>query len=80
MRYHSPAAGATELGHSKIARWLVEEHRVDGWWAQGITVSYEQARGLRAPGQRADGTFEASVTKTLPATVEQIWPLLADEA
>ena len=50
--------------HPLIARWLHDECDVDPWWCQGITVGYEQARGLRQPGQRADGTFEVSVSKT----------------
>ncbi|MGO1182586.1 MAG: hypothetical protein ACTHZ5_07465 [Micrococcaceae bacterium] len=37
-----------------------------GWWAQGITVAYEQHIGRRVPGQRADGTFEATISKTVP--------------
>ncbi|HEU4849441.1 MAG TPA: hypothetical protein VFS93_03430 [Terrimesophilobacter sp.] len=61
------AAGARDWAHPQIARWLVEEHGVDGWWAQGVTVGFEQAIGRRLPGQRADGTFEVSVTKTLGA-------------
>lgn len=36
-----------------------------GWWAQGITVAYEQHIGRRLPGQRADGTFEATISKTV---------------
>lgn len=71
-------AGAPTWGHTAIARWLVSEHGVDGWWAQSVTVGYEQARGLRAPGQRPDGTFEASVTKTLRASAPQVWPYLAE--
>ncbi len=58
-------AGATGWKHPQIARWLVDEHGVDGWWAQGITVGFEQARGLRRPGQQADGTFAVSVSRTL---------------
>ena len=61
------AAGASGWGHTQIARWLVDEHGVDGWWAQGITVGFEQARGMRQPGQQADGTFSTSVTKTIRA-------------
>lgn len=34
-----------------------------GWWAQGVTVAYEQHIGRRLPGQRADGSFEVSMTK-----------------
>jgi hypothetical protein len=58
------AAGAREWKHPQIAAWLQSEHEVDGWWAQGITVGYEQAIGRRLPGQTADGTFAGSVTKT----------------
>lgn len=41
-----------------------------GWWAQGITVAYEQHIGRRVPGQRADGTFEVSVSKTYNCTMD----------
>jgi len=58
-------AGATSWPHKRIASWLVTEHRVDGWWAQNLTVGFEQARGIRQPGQRQDGTFEASVSRTV---------------
>ena len=59
------AEGAPEWDHPKIAKWLTEAQGVDGWWAQGITVGYEQARGRRVPGERADGTFAVSATKTI---------------
>ncbi|MCD2442810.1 DUF4287 domain-containing protein [Agromyces sp. SYSU K20354] len=59
------AAGAAGWKHRDIATWLVGEQRVDPWWSQNITVAYEQARGIRRPGQRQDGTFEASVTRTV---------------
>lgn len=28
--------GAMEMSHSEIARHLVEQHGLDGWWAQGV--------------------------------------------
>ncbi len=59
------AAGAREWKHPKIAAWLQSEHDVPGWWAQGITVGYEQAIGRRVPGQGADGTFAVSASKTV---------------
>ncbi|TPW72993.1 DUF4287 domain-containing protein [Schumannella sp. 10F1B-5-1] len=59
------AGQATTWGHTRIARRLVDEHGVDGWWAQNLTVRYEQARGLRRPGQKADGTFAASAGRTV---------------
>lgn len=56
---------ATGWTHTAIARWLVDQG-VDGWWAQGITVDFEQAVKGRLPGQRADGTFSTSKTATIP--------------
>src|SRR5688572_14932663 len=47
--------GAARREHPEIARWLVANHEVSGWWAQGITVSYERVRGLRAPHQVKSG-------------------------
>ena len=58
------AAGAAEWTHPQIVRWLTHEHAVPAWWCQGMTVGFEQARGLRLPGQRADGSFEVSASKT----------------
>ncbi len=59
------AWGATRASHAEIARRLVEEHAIDEWWAQTITVGYEQTRGMRQPGQSADGTFAANAAKTI---------------
>ncbi len=66
-------AGAAGWTHPQIARWVTERHGVPGWWAQGVTVGYEQARGMRRPGQMADGTFSVGASRTLPG--EQL-PLL----
>jgi Domain of unknown function (DUF4287) len=74
------AWGAAERPHSEIARWLVEEHGVGGWWAQGVTVAYEQARGLRDPGQRRGGLYEVSATKTVNVPVERLYEAFADPA
>lgn len=59
-------AGALAWPHARIARHLVEVHSVDGWWAQAITVDFEQACQGRLPGQRADGTFTTQKTATIP--------------
>lgn len=63
-------AGAQTWNHRQIVAWLAAEHEIDGWWRQSITVGYEQARGLRAPGQRADSTFEANVSRTVAAPAD----------
>ncbi len=71
--------GAKERKHPEIARWLVDDHGVDGWWAQHVTVAYEQARGMRVPGQRADGTYGVSASKTVDAPVEVLFEAFEDE-
>jgi hypothetical protein len=72
--------GAAERPHTEIARCVHQEHGVDGWWAQGVTVAYEQARGLRAPGQRRGGHFEVSASKTVAVPVERLYEAFADPA
>jgi hypothetical protein len=57
-------AGATAWTHTAIARWL-SDRDVDGWWAQSVTVRYEQARGMRLPGQQSDGTFAVSASRSV---------------
>jgi hypothetical protein len=70
--------GAAKLDHTAIARMVVQEFEIDGWWAQSITVGYEQERGLREPGQRPDGTFSANASKTLAASIGAAFEALAD--
>jgi hypothetical protein len=64
------ADGAT-IGHAAIASWIVDQG-VEPWWAQGITIGYEQARGLRIPGQRTDGTFAVSASRQVPGEREAV--------
>ena len=65
-------------GHTASARHLYAEHGVDGWYAQGITVAYERARGVRVANQRCDGAFEVSVSKTIPGDAKTIIAALTD--
>jgi uncharacterized protein YndB with AHSA1/START domain len=74
------AWGAVERPHAEIARWVNEEHGVPGWWAQGVTVAYEQARGLRAPRQRRGGQFEVNASRTVAVPVERLYEAFADPA
>lgn len=72
--------GGTAHSHAEIARRLVEEHAIDEWWAQTITVGYEQARGMRKPGQSADGTFAANASKTIGMVPNAVFDAFADAA
>ena len=72
--------GAVEKGHTAAARHLYDDHKVDGWYGQGIVVSYERARGVRVANQRCDGAFEVSATKTVTATSKQLVKAFKDAA
>jgi hypothetical protein len=65
--------GAAELPHAKIALLLHERHAVPDWWAQMVTVGYERIRGLREKGQRRDGSFDVSKSKTYPVPIAELW-------
>ena len=71
--------GATKRTHTEIARWLRDEHDVEGWYAQSITVGYERARGLRAPGEHADG-FAVGASKTIVVPVARLFEAFDDES
>jgi hypothetical protein len=66
--------GADRLSHHEIATALIEEldGSVDnlGWWAQATAVAYEQHVGRRVPGQRPDGTFQTSVSRSTSLGME----------
>jgi hypothetical protein len=70
--------GADEMPHGEIARMVHETYKVDGWWSQTVTVGYERIKGLREVGQRLDGHYEASKSKTLPASVSAVFRAFKD--
>ncbi|MCB0863159.1 MAG: DUF4287 domain-containing protein [Solirubrobacterales bacterium] len=72
-------AGAAKRTHTEIARWLTDEQGLPGWWAQSITVGYERARGLREPGQRADG-WSVTASKTIGVPVEKLFEAVERES
>ena len=71
-------AGASGWRHAEIAAWLAADQGVDPWWSQHLTVAYGQARGMRDPGQRQDGSFEASVSRTVSLEAVPALEALAD--
>lgn len=69
------AAGARALPHPEIVPLVLAQIDVDSlynanWWAQGLTIAYEQHIGRRIPGQRGDGTFAGSISKTYPGSLD----------
>jgi hypothetical protein len=72
------AAGMRGRPYRETAGLLVDEHGLSRWWAQKLTVEYEQARGRRKPGARPDGTFTVTATKTVAAPVARAFAAFAD--
>ena len=69
-------AGGQDLDHQAIALLATEEleGKLDnpGWWAQSVAVAYEQHIGRRMPGQQADGTFQASVSRSTKLPMQEL--------
>ncbi len=64
--------------HKEIAKHVMEKYKIPGWWAQTVTVGYERIKGLRAVGQRRDGTFEANKSRTLAVPVARLYSAFHD--
>lgn len=67
-------------GHAAIAAYLQDQHQIDAWWAQSITVGYERITGRRLPYQAPDGTFSAGKSRTVTTDAAALRAMLLDEA
>ena len=64
---------AGSMTHQQIARRLQDEEQVTHWWAQTLTVAYEQHIGRRLPGQASDGTFSTSASRTVDGDLDDVF-------
>ncbi|WP_062295927.1 hypothetical protein [Demequina maris] len=67
-------AGGAELDHRGLVAVAARDlGHVDnpGWWAQTVAVAYEQHLGRRTLGQRQDGSYEASASRTHGGTLDE---------
>ena len=71
-------AKADTWTHGEIAKYVHEKYKIPGWWAQTVTVGYERIKGRRAIGQRQDGTFEASKSRTFAVPLERLYGAFHD--
>jgi Domain of unknown function (DUF4287) len=71
-------AGAKNMAHQEIVAVLSDKHDVGPWWQQMVTVTYEQARGLRAKHEKPAG-YEISVSRTMATPVNKIYQAWQDE-
>jgi uncharacterized protein YndB with AHSA1/START domain len=72
------AWGAPGRAYAEINGWLTGEHGISAWWSQKLIVEYEQARGLRPPGIRPDGTFTVGASKAIAVPVERLVEAFVD--
>jgi uncharacterized protein YndB with AHSA1/START domain len=70
--------GADKMSHPEIAALVKKSYKVGDWWSQTVTVGYERIKGLRAKGQRRDGTYEASKSRTFDVPVKTLFEAWAD--
>jgi hypothetical protein len=71
--YALDRAKAYEWPHAKIAEYVHTKYKVGDWWGQTVTVGYERIKGLRAIGQRRDGGYEASKSKTIAVPLSRLF-------
>src|SRR5512140_2134903 len=57
---------AKAMTHKEIVSMLREEFRLPAWWAQMVTVGYEQASGAREPNHAGRGA-RAHASRTIAA-------------
>jgi hypothetical protein len=73
------AWGAAERSHRETARYVAGLQGIDplAWNAQAVVSSYEQTRGLRAPGEHADG-FAITASRTVAVPVDRLYDAFVD--
>jgi hypothetical protein len=71
---------AERMSHRDIAVLVSQTYKVQDWWSQMVTVGYERIKGLRVRGQRRDGTYEASKSRTFNLPVGELFDAWADAA
>jgi len=74
------ADGAAAMTHRDIAAMVHGKHQVGDWWAQTVTVGYERIKGLRERGQRRNGTYEATKSRTYNVPVAALFDAWAKRA
>jgi len=65
--------GAEEMPHKQIAAMLEKQFGISAWWAQSITVRYEQETGRRIPGETCENTYQTTISKTVIGSVGEIF-------
>jgi hypothetical protein len=64
---------AYELPHRELAVLIKKKYRTPDWWTQTVAVGYERIKGKRVLGQRMDGLFHATRSRTFSVPVEELF-------
>lgn len=72
-------AGAAQMSHPEIARFLESTCGLSGWWSQHVTGHYEQARGRRLRHEMPGG-FQISRSRVISAPLETLFHAWADDS
>jgi uncharacterized protein YndB with AHSA1/START domain len=71
-------AGAHKMNHQEIVKYLSTKQGVGPWWQQMVTVTYEQARGLRERHQKPEG-YQVSVSRIIKTPLAKLFKSVANE-
>ncbi len=71
-------AGASNLSHQEIVKYFHTKQGVGPWWQQMLTVTYEEARGLRERHQKPEG-FQISVSRTVSVPLAKLYKAFAND-
>ena len=71
-------AGADTMTHRQIVDFVQKKYKTPDWWSQMVVVGYERIKGLRARGQRRDGTYEATKSRTFAVPIATLHRAFAD--
>jgi len=72
-------AGAKKMGHREIVAVIAGRHpEIGGWWAQMVTVAYEQARGKREKHEKPEG-FQIGAARTAAVPVTALYRAWTEE-
>lgn len=69
-------AEVDDWNHKEIVTYLRTQHNITHWWAQTITVNYEQFIGKRQVGQTRTAGYQIGVRKTFDLTPNEAWDLI----
>jgi|GEM_PF-269826 hypothetical protein len=73
------AEGMRGKEHRDVVGHLLRAHELTSWWAQMVSVGYEQSRGQRVVHEPATG-FEVSVSRSLEASASDVFRAFNDPA